>query len=549
MRSWKPILATIFGFLALGLLCLTFLMLRGFRAASKPSAFETAVARSLRNLAIPRYERRKKNPFIGDSQALQQGREDFLTRCAVCHGIDDSGRTQIGLHEYPRVPDLRASATQDMTDGEIHYIIENGVQLSGMPALGSAHRISGPESWRLALFVRSLRPLSGAESQQQTATMTSAHYVGSETCARCHADIYERWKKTPMANVVRDPRTHPDAIFPDPATNHVAPFTKDQVAFVYGSIWKQRYFTKVGNDYFPLPVQWDIGNHKWLKYVIPAHGADWWAHLYPPTNMQRPTGPTCDGCHSVDYNIHTRQVAEWNVGCERCHGPGSAHVEHPTRSNILNPAQMDSVTANDTCIQCHSQGRPLTNPIEGKDYDWPVGYRVGLKLQDFWRLENCTLGQTDFYYFPDCTAHKNRMQGNDFVQSVMYRHNITCFDCHDVHGTGNYAQLIKPANQICLDCHGPMSPHGPRTASLEAHTHHKDGSPGSECVACHMPEIESEGVPGAYVHAHTFRFISPAMTDKYNIPNPCTSCHKDKSTAWAEVAMGHWFERSPWRLQ
>jgi predicted CXXCH cytochrome family protein len=262
--------------------------------------------------------------------------------------------------------------------------------------------------------------------------------------------------------------------------------------------------------------------------------------------MKRPTGPTCDGCHSVDYNIQTRQVVEWNVGCERCHGPGSAHVEHPTRGNILNPARMDYVQANDACIQCHSQGRPLTNPIEGKYYDWPVGYHVGLNLQDYWQLEEHTLGQLSFTHFPDGTAHKNRMQGNDFTQSVMYRRGVTCFDCHDVHGTGNYAQLRKPATQLCLDCHGPGSRNGPRTATLAAHTHHKDGSAGSECVACHMPRIEVT-IPGVFVRAHTFAFITPAMTDKYKIPNPCTSCHTDKTTAWAAEAMRHWPERSPWR--
>jgi predicted CXXCH cytochrome family protein len=188
------------------------------------------------------------------------------------------------------------------------------------------------------------------------------------------------------------------------------------------------------------------------------------------------------------------------------------------------------------------------NPIEGKYYDWPVGYRVGLKLPDYWKLEDCTLGQTTFYYFPDCTAHKNRMQGNDFMQSVMYEHGITCSACHDVHGTANYAQLRKPANQICLDCHGPASPNGPRGATIAAHTHHKDGSAGNECVACHMPKIETEGVPGAFVRAHTFRFISPATTDKYQIPNPCTSCHADKSTAWAQDAMRQWGDVSAWRL-
>jgi predicted CXXCH cytochrome family protein len=131
----------------------------------------------------------------------------------------------------------------------------------------------------------------------------------------------------------------------------------------------------------------------------------------------------------------------------------------------------------------------------------------------------------------------------------MYRRGVTCFDCHDVHGTGSYAQLRKPADRLCLDCHGPSSPNGPRTATIEEHTHHKEGSPGSQCVACHMPAIETEGPAGTFVHSHTFRFITPAMTDKYKIPNGCASCHADKGTAWATDAMRHWNERSPWRLE
>jgi hypothetical protein len=64
-----------------------------------------------------------------------------------------------------------------------------------------------------------------------------------------------------------------------------------------------------------------------------------------------------------------------------------------------------------------------------------------------------------------------------------------------------------------------------------------------------MPQIETEGVPGTFVHAHTFRFISPEMTDKYKIPNPCMACHKDKSTEWAQEALATWGERSPWDIQ
>jgi predicted CXXCH cytochrome family protein len=522
------------------------LIWRGFPATSEPSRIERLVARTVRNLAIPRAARREKNPLKVSADNLQTGREIFLARCANCHGVDGTGRTPVGQSLYPRVPDLTSQPTQSLSDGEIHYIIENGVQLTGMPAWGRLHQQSD-DIWQLVIFIRDLQPLTKAEQSQQAAVRT-AHYVGSQACAKCHADIYERWQKTPMANIVRDPRQHPDAIIPDLSTNNVSKVSREQVAFVYGSLWKQRYFTKIGDDYYPLPVQWEIKNHVWSKYFVKP-GTDWWAQYYPPDNMQRPTGPTCDGCHSVGYDIHTKQVAEWNVGCERCHGPGSEHAAHPERANVFNPSHMNYVDASDTCIQCHSQGRPSTIPIEGKYYDWPVGYQVGGRLQDYWKLEERSLGTTDFYYFPDGTAHKNRMQGNDFVQSVMYRRGITCFSCHDVHGTNNYAQLIKPADKLCLDCHGPLSPNGPRTATLEEHTHHKKDSAGSECVACHMPQIETEGPPNTFVHAHTFRFITPQMTDKYKIPNPCTSCHTDKSTEWATDAMRHWPERSPWRLQ
>ena len=81
-------------------------------------------------------------------------------------------------------------------------------------------------------------------------------------------------------------------------------------------------------------------------------------------------------------------MTEWNVGCEKCHGPGSDHVAHPTKANIVNPTRLDFVRANDTCIQCHSQGQPLANPIYGKLYDWPVGFEVGERLADFWKLES-----------------------------------------------------------------------------------------------------------------------------------------------------------------
>jgi predicted CXXCH cytochrome family protein len=350
-----------------------------------------------------------------------------------------------------------------------------------------------------------------------------------------------------MANVVRDPRIHPDAIVPDmERPNPLVTFTKADIAFVYGSRWKQRYFTRVGDDYFPLPAQWDITHKTWRPYLV-ANGTDWWTEFYPPDNSKRPTGPLCDGCHSVNYDVRTKTVTEWNVGCERCHGPGGAHVQQPVRTNIVNPARLDSNHANDLCIQCHSQGRPRNNPINGGYYDWPVGFRPGLNLNDFWELEESTPGKTTFTHYADGTGHKNRMQGNDFVTSLMYSRGVTCSNCHDVHGTVNDAQVRRPGNALCLGCHSTNSPNGPHTKSIEQHTHHAAGSAGSECAGCHMPKIE-QTLGDVMVRSHTFRFISPTLTETLNVPNPCTTCHNDKSPAWAVEVLKTWPEFSVWRV-
>jgi predicted CXXCH cytochrome family protein len=350
-----------------------------------------------------------------------------------------------------------------------------------------------------------------------------------------------------MANVVRDPNVHPEAILPDlDRPDPLVTFARRDIAFVYGSKWKQRYFTRVGDDYYPLPAQWDVTHRTWRKYFV-ADGTDWWVPFYPPDNMKRPTGPLCDGCHSVNYDVRTHAVSEWNVGCEKCHGPGGEHARQPTRANIVNPARLDAFHADDVCIQCHSQGRPAAGMIDGRAYDWPVGFRVGLELKDFWRLEAHALGAQTFTHFADGTAHKNRMQGNDFTRSLMYARGVTCSSCHDVHGTPNDADLVAPPAVLCDRCHEPGGRNGPRAPTLERHTHHAPGSPGSACIACHMPQIE-QTLGDVNVRAHTFRFIPPASTEELRVPNPCTLCHADRSPAWAAAALRSWSDVSAWRV-
>ena len=205
------------------------LIWRGFSTADEPSYLERVAARAARNFAIPRKARLEVNPWKPTPDVLKAAREIFIDRCAVCHGPDGSGQTGVGRNLYPKVPALRLPQTQSLTDGEIRYIIRNGVRLTGMPGWAKPHDEQSDDSWKLVLFVRSLAQLSKKEQEQEAATRVTAHYAGSQACQKCHEKIYEHWRKTPMANVVRDPRQFPDAIIPDLSTNTVAKFTKDQV--------------------------------------------------------------------------------------------------------------------------------------------------------------------------------------------------------------------------------------------------------------------------------------------------------------------------------
>jgi mono/diheme cytochrome c family protein len=139
----------------------------GVSARPEPSAAEAWIARRLRSLAIPPSARAERNPVPPGREAIDAGRAHFADHCAVCHGNDGRGRTEMGRGLYPRPPDLTRPATQRLSDGELFWIIENGVRFTGMPAWGHEEPGEGTEdSWRLVHFIRHLPQLGPAELRE-----------------------------------------------------------------------------------------------------------------------------------------------------------------------------------------------------------------------------------------------------------------------------------------------------------------------------------------------------------------------------------------------
>lgn len=134
---------------------------KGFSARSQPTKLEAEVAEWARSLAMPRSAKTMQNPIPPSAEVLAESRAHFADHCAVCHGNNGSGKTMLGAGLYPKPPNLRAKDTQSMSDGEIFFVIENGVRLSGMPAFGGEN--SADESWKLVDFIRHLPQLSPQE--------------------------------------------------------------------------------------------------------------------------------------------------------------------------------------------------------------------------------------------------------------------------------------------------------------------------------------------------------------------------------------------------
>jgi len=136
----------------------------GLSARDNPGVMETRLASIVQRWAIPRAARELSNPMQATPELLVEARRHFADHCAGCHGNDGSGATEMGQKLYPRVPDMRLPQTQNLSDGEIYYIIENGVRFTGMPAWG-AGGTNDHDTWHLVLFIRHLPKMTDEDLQ------------------------------------------------------------------------------------------------------------------------------------------------------------------------------------------------------------------------------------------------------------------------------------------------------------------------------------------------------------------------------------------------
>jgi mono/diheme cytochrome c family protein len=144
---------------------------RGFSARESPSALERWMARRARSMAAPGNARNRTNPAENSSEVLAEARAHWADHCAGCHANNGSGDTEMGKRMYPPAPDMRQAETQQMTDGELYFIIQNGIRMTGMPAWGGGGSLAAKQhdeqdSWKLVRFIRHLPQLSAEEEHE-----------------------------------------------------------------------------------------------------------------------------------------------------------------------------------------------------------------------------------------------------------------------------------------------------------------------------------------------------------------------------------------------
>jgi predicted CXXCH cytochrome family protein len=430
-------------------------------------------------------------------------------------------------------------------------------------------------TWQL---VRKAAPSGGPND-----AVASLAFAGSETCASCHETEAKLW------------RTSHHKLAMDHATDASVLGDFSGATFTYYGV--QSRFCRKDSKFFVetdgpdgklavFEVKYTFGVYPLQQYLIEfpdgrlqalsiawdsrakAKGGQRWFHLYPNedvrhddflhwTKLNQNWNFMCAECHStgVRKNYDTASdrfattFAEISVGCEACHGQGSAHVDwargqqswwpfgkkddpakglvvrfderrdvtwtiDPTKGNATRSVTPPPLRKEvESCGLCHARRSQFSE-------DWVPGQW----LSDTHNVSTLSRG----LYHADGQMQDEVYNYGSFKQSKMFAAGVTCSDCHEPHG----ATLRFPDDNVCLQCHA-----SPKYAAA-AHHRHEAASPPLGCPSCHMAVRTYMVVDPR--HDHSFRIPRPDVSEKLGTPNACNDCHTDKTAQWAAEAIERW---------
>jgi len=431
-------------------------------------------------------------------------------------------------------------------------------------------------AWLSVVWTRAPTPPSQA---------AAADYVGAKDCASCHAGEYRAWMDSHHRLAMQEAgdktvlgdfdgaefryagitsrffrRDRRFMVRTDGPDGKLADF---EIKYTFG-VWPlQQYLIGFpGGRYQALGIAWDArarneGGQRWF-HVYPNEKVDYkdplhWTGLYQNWNLE------CAACHSTNLRkgydaaskTYKTTFSEINVACEACHGPGSRHVEwaRKPRAWYAPPAEADKgllvlksrwneawkfpqpgakIAQRDrpaadalmnVCAACHARRSTVAE-----------GSRPGAPLEDTHRLALLTPPN----YTPDGQQREEVYVWGSFLQTRMVQRGVTCMDCHDAHTL----KLRAEGNALCTRCHEASA------FDAEKHHSHKAGTPGAQCVECHMPARNYMVVDAR--RDHGIRVPRPDLSAALGSPDACTQCHAGREPEWAAAAMDRWYGKS-WR--
>jgi hypothetical protein len=298
-----------------------------------------------------------------------------------------------------------------------------------------------------------------------------SEYAGSQACMECHNDIFDEWKLTPHARMMRKPSELDEKdVVPFKELN----YPEDKIISVLGSHYVHRFVVEASGTYVVLPKIWDIHQKKWVD----SNDKNW---------TKRYWLKQCAGCHTTGFNPKNDTFIETGVGCEACHGPGAEHIKRKSPDYITSIKKMAPKYQEMICMSCHTSGMD-----ESGEHFFAAGYKPGDNLEDFYSGLTPKPGQTQENFYGDETLEDRERQWKFLKSRLFLASGLTCDYCQNFreYKTTDGSEYLT-YDQYCLTCHTDK-------------TDHPEESPGTNCSVCHQPNVHLSNKLS--IHDHKFRF-------------------------------------------